>query len=188
MPHFDHNAKQQIEIQSSKAKIYKGLLGSLAFVAIDCWFITCFPAPLALLGGVSILLFGGFLLLFVKQLIENKPGLLIDNESITDNSRAGSAGRILWSDVTTIYEIETKHGKAILLYVKNPEHYIDRQTGFFRRWILRANFTEYKTPIVVSALTLKIPFEALLSLIVEKHGKLRHPLGPNGQEHSRLPR
>ena len=103
---------QTIEIALSKKKIFFMLIGALAFVAIGLWFVISpptisnsywgNPTKIAIAGYASIVFFGLCAFVLIKKLPDNKPGLIIDQTGLTDNSSGVSAGQILWSDIENI--------------------------------------------------------------------------------------
>jgi hypothetical protein len=50
----------------------------------------------------AILFFGFGIFYFLRKLIDKKPGLIIDDNGIIDNSSAVSVGLIPWSDIEHI--------------------------------------------------------------------------------------
>ena len=87
---------QKIEIALSKKKIFLMLLGALTFVAIALWFVISLPTisnsywgnptKITIAGYASILFFGLCTFVLIKKLPDNKPGLIIDQIGLTDNS------------------------------------------------------------------------------------------------------
>ena len=175
---------QQIEIPLSKKKIFLMLVGALAFVAIGLWFIISpptitnsywgNPTIIALAGYASIIFFGLCAFFLIRKLPDNKPGLIIDQTGLTDNSSGVSAGQVLWSDIEAISVIEIHRQKLIMLKVRNPQEYIDKQTSGFKRKMMQMNFKLYGTPLSITSNGLKISFEELLSTLTEKLKQARH--------------
>jgi hypothetical protein len=169
---------QRIEIALSKKKIFLMLLGALAFVAIGLWFVISpptisnsywgNPTKIAIAGYASILFFGLCAFFLIKKLPDNKPGLIIDQTGLSDNSSAVSAGQILWTDIENISVIEIHRQKLIMLHVTNPQDYIDKQTSAFKRKMMQLNFKMYGTPLSITSNGLKISFDQLLSILTDK--------------------
>jgi hypothetical protein len=105
---------------------------------------------------------------------DNKPGLIIDQTGLTDNSSGVSAGQVLWSDIEAISVIEIHRQKLIMLKVRNPQEYIDKQTSGFKRKMMQINFKLYGTPLSITSNGLKISFEELLSTLTDKLKQARH--------------
>ncbi len=154
------------------------LLGALTFVAIGLWFVIApptiensywgNPTKIAIAGYASIIFFGLCTIFFIRKLPDNKPGLIIDDLGLVDNSSGLSGGHILWADIENISVIEIHRQKLIMLQVKNPQHYIERQTSLFKRKGMKLNNKIYGTPLSITANGLKISFDNLLTILTEK--------------------
>ena len=171
-------SEQRIEISLSKSKIVLMLLGALTFVGIGLWFVIApptiensfwgSPTKLAIVGYASIIFFGLCAFFLIRKLPDNKPGLIIDDIGLTDNSSGLSAGRILWSDIENISVIEIHKQKLIMLQVKNPQNYIDRQTSVFKRKNMELNNKMYGTPLSLTSNGLKTSFDELMKILIDK--------------------
>jgi hypothetical protein len=171
MPH----TAASIEIPFSKKKLILLLMGSFGFVAIGLWLVIQAPTidhpfwgnPTVILatGVASILFFGLCAVYIARKLTDNRPGLVLDGLGLTDNSSGVSAGQILWRDIEAISVIKFQRQKFILLQVKNPQDYIDKQTSGFKRKMMQMNFNLYGTPLSITANALQIKFDALLNLL-----------------------
>lgn len=171
-----------VEIPLSKKKIILVLIGSLAFVAAGIWFMvkpTTFSdsGPLrgstvvvTIVGAAAVLFFGLCAVYAIRKLPDNKPGLTMDESGITDNSGGVSAGLVLWADINGLSVVTVQKQKFILLHVKNPNDYIERQTGIIKRKMMQMNFKMYGSPLTISANGLKITFDELHRLIAERIG------------------
>ncbi len=175
--------EQRIEIPLSKSKIILMLIGALAFVATGLWFVIAppkienvywgNPTKIAIAGYGSIIFFGLCAFVFIRKLPDNKPGLIIDSTGLIDNSSGLSAGHILWTDIENISVLEIHKQKLLMLKVKNPQDYINRQNNLFRRKGMELNYKMYGTPLSITANGLKIPFQELLALITQKFQEKR---------------
>lgn len=169
---------QRIEIPLSKKRMLLMLSGALLFVAFGFWFVISPPAisnsywgnptKLAIAGYASIVFFGLCAFYLIRKLPDNKPGLIIDQTGLTDNSSGVSAGQILWSDIEGISVMEIQRQKLIMLHVTNPQDYIDKQTGIIKRKMMQMNYKMYGTPLSITSNGLKISFDELLSAFKDK--------------------
>ena len=169
---------QRIEIALSKKKIFLMLIGAFAFIAIGFWFVISpptisnsywgNPTKIAIAGYASIVFFGLCAFVLIKKLPDNKPGLIIDQTGLTDNSSGVSAGQILWTDIENISVIEIHSQKLIMLQVTNPQDYIDKQTSSFKRKMMQLNYKMYGTPLSITSNGLTISFDELLSTLTDK--------------------
>ena len=167
----------RIEIPLSKKKLSLMLIGSIAFVAIGLWFIINPPTIsnpifgnhiyLSVVGISSVLFFGICAIYIIAKLQDKKPGLIIDELGIIDNSSGVASGQILWTDIDSISVIEIYRQKIILLKVTNPQDYLDKQISGFKRKMMSLNFKMYGTPLSIASNGLTTSFEELLSIITD---------------------
>ncbi|MGZ5255260.1 MAG: STM3941 family protein [Flavitalea sp.] len=177
------NTDQPIEIPLNKTKLIMMLVASIVFVAIGFWFVfsppvinNSFwgnPTRLMIIGYASILFFGICTIALAKKLPDTKPGLIIDNKYLFDNSSALSVGEIPWEDIEHISVMEVQKQKMLMVEVRNPEEYIDRQPNFLKRKAMTMNYRMYGTPISITTNGLKIPFPELLDLLNKKYQEFR---------------
>lgn len=167
-----------MEIPLSKNKIYLSLFGCIIFVALGIWllirpisndhFLFGNPVFVKIIGVVSILFFGYIGFFLSRKVSDKKPGLIISTEGITDNSSAVAAGFIPWTDITGIKTTAVMNQKFILFIVKNPETYINKQTGIIKRKAIQMNYSTYGSPICISSNALAINFEELYNISKNK--------------------
>lgn len=170
--------KNQIEIPLSKQKLYLMLFGSILFVGIGTWLAVNPPksnhpifgnSMIILISGiVAIVFFGYTAFSLLKKLPDNKPGLIINSEGIIDNSSGVSAGIVLWTDIIEISVSNVMNQKFLMFIVKNPEEYINRQSGIVKRKAMEMNYKTYGSPVSISANTLDTNFEELYELLQRK--------------------
>lgn len=170
-----------ITIPLSKSKNLLSLLGAVAFVVLGVFFMIS-PAVflttthrstlfIQLIGLASVLFFGLCLVYIVKSLFDTKPGLIIDQYGITDNSNASSVGLIEWADIEGIETIRVASTRFLILYTGQPDKYIQRAKNGLIKTALQANYKQYGSPISITANTLGIKFSALESLVLEAFEK-----------------
>lgn len=170
-----------ISIPLSKGKLLLSILGAFAFVAIGFWFVLAPPSRtgsplestlLMVLGVVAILFFGGIAILVIRKLFDSRPGLIIDEQGLLDNSGGLSAGQILWQDIENFKVLQIQRQRLILILVKNPQDYIDRQSNGWKRKLMAMNYRQYGTPISISTNGLKISFAELLEMLEQQLARL----------------
>lgn len=160
-----------IVIPLSKTKIALLILGAVLFVlsGVVLWSIaevqTRFsPVIVKFISSISIIFFGGCGIYGIVKLFDGQPGLIINNEGILDNSSAVSSGIIKWNDIKSI-EIENIKGtKFLLIFVHNPNVYLN-EANLFRRLWMKLNEKFYGTPFSISSNSLNCNFEFLQSKI-----------------------
>ncbi|MFC0515196.1 STM3941 family protein [Mucilaginibacter angelicae] len=164
-----------IEISLSKTKIIKGLLGSVAFVAIGLWILICQPHignpvfdNILVKYGAStacIIFFGFTTFFFLKKMSDKKPGLIINNEGIYDNS---SVGLIPWSDITRFSISSVMNQQFLVIGLKDPEQYITAQTNLFKKKSFDFNYKNYGSPLAISASTFEYNLYELKAMLENK--------------------
>lgn len=169
--------EQQIEIPLSKKKLALMLIGSVVFVTLGFLFVitpTSFISPychsatkIFISGLASILFFGLCGISIARKITVNKPGLIINNNGLIDNSSGVAAGQILWADIDNISIFKIRRQKLIILHVKNPQIYIDKQTSIFKRKAMTINYKICGTPLSITSNGLKISFDELFKTITD---------------------
>ncbi|KFF15102.1 STM3941 family protein [Flavobacterium hydatis] len=170
--------KDKIEIPMSKGKLIKILFFSILFLVASLWILLDQPEVgnpifnnLIIKNTASVLgtLMGLFGIYFcTKKIFDKKPGVIIDNIGIIDNSSGVSLGRIPWTDVMTVAERTVITQKMITIYLKNPDDYINKESSSIKRKMLKMNLKESGSPVSISANGLKIPFNELKYAITQK--------------------
>ena len=155
------NERDPIEIPYSRTKLAALCVLSVLFVSVGLWFTlkpqditsTVFqsPAMIRILGVVVMVFFGACGFFILKKLGDKKPGVIISDEGITDQSNASSIGFIPWADVEAIKVLDVINQKFVGITVKNPEHYISLQTSFRKRKLLQANYKMHGTIANITA-------------------------------------
>jgi hypothetical protein len=164
-----------IHIKMSKKKIIRALLISIGLFTTGLWILInrpqidnfVFNDAWVKYGGASccVLFFGWGITYFIKKLFEKTPGMIIDEKGITDNSSAVTVGFIPWEDVIQIAKIEVMKQRMLLILVKNPEQYIQRQEGILKRKLMEANLKDRGTPITISAGGLQANIDEVLTML-----------------------
>lgn len=167
-----------VEIPLSKTKLTKGLLGSVAFVAIGLWILIYQPYignpvfdNVIIKYGAStagIIFFGFLAFFFLKKISDKKPGLTINNEGIHDNSSATAIGLIPWHDITYFSISSVMSQQFLVIGLKDPERYIAAQTNLLKKKSFGLNYRNYGSPIVVSANTLEYNLYELKATLENK--------------------
>lgn len=131
----------KIEVQLKKARLVKLLVLMSLFIIPGVWILVD-PRIMEFLPGYlnNIKFASPFFVLpvifgwpyFVK-LFDKRAALVIDETGITDNSPDLSLGLIPWKDIRG-FSILKKNGRELLLIdVLDPQSYIKRQKGNFKR-------------------------------------------------------
>jgi len=177
-------SQEEKVIELSKGKIVLLMLGAIAFVVAGIWMVTLDaeaienlnryndPTLVYGIGAAAIVFFGLMGVLGLKKLFDRSPGIILNQDGLTDNSSGFSVGFIPWSDVSGIGQYETHKQKFISILLRDPEKYVN-SGNFLRRKANQATLKMAGTPITISANSLKTSYEDLLSAFEEYFEKSR---------------
>jgi hypothetical protein len=179
---------KRIEIPLSKAKLAKLLVFSVCFLVGGIWMITTdsqtsnpvFNNPvLKALAAYGSTIMGSLgIYFFTKKIFDKKPGLVLSEKGIYDNTSAFKFGLIPWADISAVYEriLEVPMGskqRFVTIGLVRPEKYISMETNVLKRKLLEANAKNYGSPIHISTNGLKMNHPDLLQLMNEYFEKYK---------------
>lgn len=165
-----------IKIKSSKTKFLLIITVAVIFIILGL-FLVVNPnyfisdifrnsTVISITGFISIIFFSMCLILIIKVFVTKKISLIVNEKGIIDNSSYTSVGMIFWNDITSIHSIDIASNKFLIINVKNPNKYINNQTGIKRR-LLEKTFKTYGYPISISSTILACSFKELEVIILE---------------------
>lgn len=170
--------KDIIEIPLSKGKMTLTFIGAIVLIAIGFWLVSNPPTIsnpifgnstlILIIGITSIFLFGLAAVIIFRKFSNKKPGLIISNAGIVDNSSGVSAGIIPWSDIQDIKTAQVMSQRFLMIIVKNPQDYLDKVQNVLKKNAMKLNYKSYGSPIAISSNSLKIGFDELEQLLIEK--------------------
>ncbi|RYD74042.1 MAG: hypothetical protein EOP53_19030 [Sphingobacteriales bacterium] len=180
--------ENKIEIPLSKSKLTKLLIFSVLFLLGGLWLIITDPQiknglfnnpvvkALAFYGSTLMGLLGTYF--FTKKLFDKKPGLIISEEGVCDNTSAFRFGLIPWSDIVEIYEYSMQASIASKQYfttivLVDPDKYISREKNTIKRRLLNVNLKSYGSPVHISTNGLATNHTELLKLLTEYFNKYK---------------
>jgi hypothetical protein len=108
---------EKLIIKNSRWKHVPLLIGSIGFVAAGIWIVVKGNS----FGWVPILFFGSGIPIFVWQIVDARPRLIIDKHGVLD--RTLGVGRIAWDDIEAAYVRSINGNDFICLELRNPEQY-----------------------------------------------------------------
>ena len=167
---------EQVTIPLNKRKLLLIFFGSIIFVWFGVQFVidpVAFsnirnsPRLVLIAGLVATPFFGLAAIITLRKLLNKKAGITINKEGIIDNASGVSAGFILWSDIKEI-KIWGKDDRCLMIIVKNPQDYIDKETNPFKKMMMNSNNKSYGSPISISTSALQISFDDLHHILLEK--------------------
>jgi hypothetical protein len=128
--------KERIKIKLSKTKGILTFLGSVAFVLVSIWLISFADNQhrhsqtlVKVAGYVGLIFFGLCGLYIFYKLFDTKPGLVIDDKGILDNSSAASGHIIKWNRIVGLRIGQVKSTKFILIDLVDPEQFLNEASG-----------------------------------------------------------
>jgi hypothetical protein len=166
--------QERIEIKLSKKKAVLSFSGALAFVVGGLWMVSVsdnqvryIPLLLKVTGYSSILFFAAAGMFILYKLFDSKPGLVIDNEGLHDNSNASSAQLVTWSQIKGIKIEQVMSTRFILVDIHDPEGFMENIVGLMKR-LMMGNYKMYGTPISIISNSLNCNTENLYKIISER--------------------
>jgi hypothetical protein len=107
--------------------------------------------------------------LIIIQSSKTKPGLIIDDQGITDDSNFMGVGFIPWSDITAVREDANGFKqKLIVVIVKNPDVYINKSSQM--RVSRQTQHKQFGSPIVIAANSLESNSQEIISILKNRLG------------------
>ncbi|TXH20526.1 MAG: hypothetical protein E6Q95_05520 [Chitinophagaceae bacterium] len=164
---------QETHIALNKKKTVQYLIGSLLFAIVGMLMIA---APqyfthsedtrlTKIIGYCCFVLFGLGTVLFGIKVFNKKPGLILNEDGIVDQTSAVSNGLIQWTDIKNVYAETVSDHPFIMIDVKNPQKYLEKQKNPIARRAMEINMQLYKTPIHINVNLLNTNAETLLQSI-----------------------
>ena len=131
---------EKLIIKNARWKQVLLLIASIGFVIAGIWIVSDGKS----FGWVAILFFGAGIPIFIWQIVDARPRLIIDDQGILD--RTLGIGRIDWSDIDAAYVRSISGNDFICLELKNVEKYA-AQLSSVKRAMSTANrelgFTDF---------------------------------------------
>lgn len=133
--------------------------GGGRFIMLFLAIVSCFYAIFSIAG----------LIRFKK---EHFTGIYISDEGINDISTGNNYGTVLWGDVEEIKvmdELGNPKRKYVILKVRNPIDYIQREISLSKRRSLELRLQYYGSPICFSNRALNCTFDELRNAVELKY-------------------
>ena len=118
-----------------------------------------------IIGYCCFVFFGLGVALFAIKIFNKKPGLILNKDGITDQTSAIGIGLIQWSDIKNIYLEKVSEHPFIMIEVKNPQQYLQKQKNPIARRAMEINMQLYKTPLHINISLLNINAADLLDKV-----------------------
>ncbi len=168
------------EIPLSKKKITLLTLGGLLFVFLGLIMIfvlsdfrwSLFDILFKAIGLLGLAFGGVAVHIGSKKLLDKKPGLIIDEQGITDNSSGSSLGFIPWHEIVAIRRTMVMDIPMLLIDLENPKEHLNKAKGLYKT-LLNNNLETYGTPLAIAGNTLKCSFDSLTIMLEESLEKAK---------------
>ena len=165
---------KEIIIPLSRKKITLLFSGAIGLVALFFWLIQIAenqtrydPMFVKVVSVIGIVFFGLCGIYAFTKFFDKKPGLVINDEGIIDNSSAVCAGLIKWENITNVSITEIYGQKILTIDVNNADEILSKQQGF-KKLLMNLNKNYFNSPIQISSNALKCNFQDLYNIIKEK--------------------
>jgi hypothetical protein len=174
---MDSDATTEVVIPLSKGKVALLLLGAVAFVVGSIWIWSIADGqtrynPLYMkavaIAGVSF--FGLCAMYGCVKVFDTRPGLIIDDQGVVDNSSAVAAGRILWNEVVALNVSEIAGQRFITIVVTDPQRFVERR-NVLSRMLNAANTKMTGSPINISSNSLALKFDDVVQALTAAFDK-----------------
>ena len=162
---------ERIEIYTSRKKSILILIGSIIFVVGGILFVVnperfvtlIFRNPdiIRIVGIASIIFFGLGIFVGIKRLIKSEIALIIDKKGLNVNPKKSSTEFIEWKNILGFKDIKIQSQRILIIIVKNPEKWIEKETNTIRKKLMRFNLNNYDSPFNIAAVGLDISYAEL---------------------------
>lgn len=157
------NSMTHLTIKPSRARYLLLLAASLGFVAAGVFILLAGGKAVA--GWMAILFFGACSLVFVQQMLDAKPRLIIADEGVFD--RTLGIGMIPWWEIQGAFVKSISGNDFICLQLADPGKYLDRLSDV-RRAMTTANEALGFTPISLNMSGLAVDTTEIFELVMKK--------------------
>lgn len=172
----------EIRIGLSKKKLFLALIGSVIFILLGIHIIN--PEQfnssrhrsiefIRIAGFASVSFFGICFICILFKIFDKKPGLIINENGIIDNSHYGSVGLIDWSEIKGIRTRQIKSTKFLLIDISNPEEFI-KKSSWIIALLMKASLKMCGTPLSITSNSLNYNFDDLEKLVLKEWEKYKN--------------
>lgn len=151
-------------------------LACLGFVAVSIWLLTLdansiaqhgrFNNPL-LIRSVAILgivFFGALSVFNLRKFFDRRPGIVLSEAGLQDNSTGVSVGFIPWSDITGVDTYRTFNQRTLVVKVSDPQKYLGGGNAL-TRYLRKSNLKLCGSPVTITSTVLNIGYDDLMAEI-----------------------
>ncbi len=166
---------EAVVIYKMKQPVLLGILIIICGVALALWVLFAFLFPR--LEGfwdlkltvvvVLVALLVWSIVILIKHSSQKVPGLVIDDDGLTDNSNMLSVGFIPWADITEISLAKGDFNRDVyVIKIRNPQAYLEKAARYATS--LQYQFKHFGSPIVINLVALDVGPRGLWTLLNER--------------------
>lgn len=166
------NSDDTIVLYNSKTRYALLLVVCVGFVICGITMITQDPSTnTQAIGWLNIVFFGLGIIIAIRQLLDNKPRIIIDTHGIHD--RTLKVGLIEWADITAASLIRIQREHFIQLEFASENKYLDRLSVGHRRAAEANTFLGYNR-LNINLSGVKCNASEILNIIRQESGYARN--------------
>lgn len=162
---FGANKMDHLHIGTRRWYYVAMLIGALGFVLGGIFLVSLPGAHNQLAGWPAIIFFSGCAVIFIQQIVDARPRLVIDNSGIYD--RTLRIGVIPWEDITGAYVKHVQNQPFICLNLVDADRYIAKMHPLARA-LVKANTAMGFEPVNLNLSGVQTDPEAVCALILHK--------------------
>ncbi len=127
---------------------------------VDYWFIKIVASLGVFLTAIA------WFFVFLK-IFDRKPGLVINDEWILDNSSFLSVGLIKWDNISNVAVNNIRKQKILTITLKNPDEFMEKQ-NVVKKFCFKLNHKYFESPVQISDSALKYDCQKIYEIIKRK--------------------
>jgi len=164
---------EKVQIKSSRWKVVLLLLAALGFVFFGAFMmkegLTNNPKDFGMIvmGLIPTLFFGVAIPLGVKRLMKQVVELELTETHLSIQPDTRQNFQIPWSEILEIESKKINRAKLILIHVKDPKEWIDKENNPFKKKLLQFNFNQCGTPFNSSTGSMNISHNKLIDVLTQ---------------------
>lgn len=172
---------KDIEIPLSKAKLilFAAVMAIVMVVGVFL-FLASFeqknklpPIVFQIMGILCFLFSVFFEIPLIKKIFDSKPGLILNNEGIQDNSAMLVGERFIpWKEITGFDAVEIESAQLLVILVRDPQIFLHHPKAYVQK-MLQGSFNRYGSPIILSDNSLKTNFDNLCQTLIRSWEKTK---------------
>lgn len=133
-------------------------------------------------GFVSILFFGLGIFISFKRLIKPEIALIIGSNGLNVNPKKSTTEFIKWEEIIGFEEVKIRSTKILIIDVKNPEYWLEKEKNAFKKKLMQFNITKHKSPFNIAASGLNISTNELKVTLNKYYEDYKHGTYPRATQ------